>query len=96
MIIRKYGTTPPTYTADVGELILARLSNSDPWALAVVLMARRRKGRVIRYEIMWMETQEHTTAVKGEYSHVYQRPGGPELVRFLPVKRKSARPPSAS
>lgn len=88
MIIRRYGSIPVTYTADVGEIVLARLSNSDPWARAVVLMARRRRGRVFRYELMWMETQEHTTVREGAYSHVYQEPGGPERIRQMPVRRR--------
>lgn len=82
-IIRPYAGLPRAYVADVGEVILARLSAVNPYARAVVTSVSRRREGVIRYGFVWLDTQERTTAVRGERSHVYVKPGEPPLIKQI-------------
>lgn len=83
MFIRAYADTPLTYVASVGEVVHVRYAGDQPYARAVILKRSRRKGRMIRYEFMWLEEVEGSPAVKGEMWHVYARPDGPPYVKFI-------------
>lgn len=85
MIIRKYRDYPEVYTADIGEVIEARLSALHPFVRAVVVKVKRAKGGAIRYDFIWQQTMEKTSAVEGRRSHVYARTEGdaPPLIRQI-------------
>lgn len=81
MIIRAYDGLPITYTADIGEVVDARLSPVDPFVPAVVTAVSRRRDGAIRYVVVWLRTQPGTTAVAGAKGRFYVRPGRPPLLR---------------
>lgn len=85
MIIRKYRQYPRVYTADLGEVIEARLSATYPFTRAVVTVVGRARGGAVRYKFQWMETNPEAGAVAGESSHVYVYAGddAPSLVRQI-------------
>lgn len=82
MIIRKYGEFPAVYTADIGEVVLARLSVGDPWGRAVVVRVMRRREGALRLTVVWLDGPR-----KGARLPVLQVQGGPELVRRVPRGR---------
>lgn len=85
MIIRKYRNYPTAYTADLGEIIEARLSTVYPFTRAVVVKVKRARGGAIRYDFVWRETREEIDVVEGKRSHVYTHPQGdvPPLIRQI-------------
>lgn len=83
MIIRAYAHLPVTYAADVGEVIYARRSGSDPWARAVVVTVSRRYDGGIRYAFVWLETVKGTSAVQGKRGNVYVHKNRPPLIKQI-------------
>lgn len=90
MIIRPYGNLPRTYAADVGEVVRARLSISNPYTRAVITNVSRRRNGSVRYDFVWLDTQESSSAVAGERSHVYATMSGPPLIEQIDNGRRAA------
>lgn len=84
MIIKQYGDLPRAYAPDIGEVLEARLSVSDPWVRAVVTDVRRARGGVLRIKFVWLATQVGCTAVRDAVGRVYWHPvDGPPLIRQI-------------
>lgn len=83
MIIRAYAHLPVTYTADIGEVIMARRKPVDPFAKAVVVDVSRRYNGSVRYAFVWLETVPGTTAVQGKRGNVYVHKNRPSLIKQI-------------
>lgn len=102
MIIRGYGQLPPTYAPDIGEVVLARRSNSARWLRAVVLGVKRRKTGGLWMKVHWLEDDPDPGTSNPRYASpitaggtgfIVHRPPQAFLVKQLP--KDSAGPAAA-
>ncbi len=87
MIIGRYRGQPQAYAPDIGEVVLARLSPSEPPTRAVVYRVRRNRQGALRCDFYWLESNSETQfpVVEGATAHVYirEQSGGSLLIQQI-------------